>query len=268
MKPKRDENWERPANFASPYDQEDKDTLCKQITATGATSVLEFGPGDSTDFMSRLTIHKQETDGSLTESSDLKVTTCEHMDKWYKVNKKRFKDRPQVRVLKYANEMPVTVEGLDDDERFDLGFVDSPQGYNPFRKAFPGYEDCSRLNTTLFALQRCRAVLLHDAARPLERGTLGRLSAMGYEYHFLNPITAIITHGDKIRFDLPSPEKSGGASPGPEPISGGVPVDQRPDRLDASGTGKKGHRVRKGRGQSRKRVRPASRPHSSVESGT
>jgi hypothetical protein len=29
-------------------------------------------------------------------------------------------------------------------------------------------------------------VYLHDATRPLERGTLGRLNAMGYKHEFLD----------------------------------------------------------------------------------
>lgn len=260
----RDDNWERPADYAPPYNEEDKNLLLQEISNLGVGSILEFGPGDSTEFMSCISVRRLLANGK-SEEKPLPITTCEHLDKWYNVNRERFKDKPQIRVLKYHNEMPVVVEGLGDDERFDLGFVDSPQGYNPVRKAFPGYEDCSRFNTTLFAIQRCRAVILHDVMRPLERGTLGRLNAMGYEYNFLNPNTALITHGDKIRFDLPSPEKSGGAPAGAESVSGGIPVDQRPDRLDASGVGKKRHRVRQGRGQSGGRVRSASRPHHSVE---
>lgn len=262
----RDENWERPADYAPPYDDADKQLLCQEISNLGVSSVLEFGPGESTAFMAGIML-TGIFDG-VKRDQPLQVTTCEHMDKWYNINKKRFKDKPNVRVLRYHNEMPVTVEGLGDDERFDLGFVDSPQGYRPVRKVFQGYEDCSRFNTTLFALQRCRAVLLHDIMRPLERGTLGRLSGMGYEYDILNSTTALITHGDKIRFNLPHAEKPGGTPAGPEPVSGGIPVDQRSDRLDSSGAGKKGHRIRKGCGQSGGRVRSTSGSHPSVESGS
>ena len=91
----------------------------------------------------------------------LQVTTCEHEDKWLEVARERFKDVPNVRVLKYENEGPATVDGLGDDERFDAGFVDSPQGYELARKVLPGCEDCNRLNTTLYALNRCKIVFLH-----------------------------------------------------------------------------------------------------------
>ena len=53
--------------------------------------------------------------------------------------------------------MPIPpIEGLGADERFDVGFVDSPQGYELVRKVLPGCEDCNRLNTTLYALNRCK----------------------------------------------------------------------------------------------------------------
>ena len=86
----------------------------------------------------------------------------------------------QARILKYENETHVTVNGLGSDERFDVGFVDSPQGYAQSRKVLPGCEDCNRLNTTLFALNRCKVVYLHDAHRDLEWNALGRINRMGY----------------------------------------------------------------------------------------
>ena len=101
----------------------------------------------------------------------LQVTTCEHEDKWLEVARERFKDVPNVRVLKYENEGPVPpIDGMG-DERFDAGFVDSPQGYAQSRKILPGCEDCNRLNTTLYALNRCKIVYLHDIHRDL-RGQL------------------------------------------------------------------------------------------------
>ena len=66
------------------------------------------------------------------------------------------------------------------DERFDVGFVDSPQGYVLARKVLPGCEDCNRLNTTLYALDRCKVVYLHDIHRDLEWNTLGRLNRFGW----------------------------------------------------------------------------------------
>jgi hypothetical protein len=122
-------------------------------------------------------------------------TTCEHDPHWYQVARERFKDAPNVRVLKYENEGPLPpIEGMD--ERFDVGFVDSPQGYGQKRKVLPGCEDCNRLNTTLYALNRCKVVYLHDIHRELEWATLGRLNRHGYR---------VETSGAKFARILPHP---------------------------------------------------------------
>jgi hypothetical protein len=190
--------------------QEDLDYFKFEIASLGAKSILEFGPGASTEFFVGL---------------GLQVTTIEHMQRWYEVAKEQFKDRPNVRVLKGEDEMPFRIEGMGSYEKFDLAFVDAPQGYEPLRKAHPGYEDCSRFNTTLFALQHAPVVLLHDVVRPLERGTLNRLNRMGYKVQIIKvPYgMARITHGDEDRLDTPRIEEPGGTPDGPEPVSGGEP---------------------------------------------
>jgi hypothetical protein len=190
--------------------QEDLDYFKFEIASLGAKSILEFGPGASTEFFLGL---------------GLQVTTIEHMQRWYEVAKEQFKDRPNVRVLKGEDEMPFRVEGMGSYERFDLAFVDAPQGYEPLRKAHPGYEDCSRFNTTLLALQHAPVVLLHDVVRPLERGTLNRLNRMGYKVQFIKvPYgMARITHGDENGLDTPRIEEPGCTPDGPEPVSGGEP---------------------------------------------
>jgi hypothetical protein len=139
----------------------------------GAKSVLEFGPGDSTQI--------------FLDAGVERVVSCEYIDKWYDVAVERFKDEPRVTILKFTDTFPVTVEGLG-DEMFDVGFVDAPKGWPPEnRHKHPGYEDCSRLNTCLFALERAKTVYLHDAYRPLERGSLGRLHLLGYKHEFIKP---------------------------------------------------------------------------------
>jgi predicted O-methyltransferase YrrM len=138
----------------------------------GITSILEFGPGNTTDLFIKAGVPR--------------IITCEYVEKWYEVARERFAENMNVGVLLFTDTVPVVVEGLDPDEKFDVGFVDSPKGYAAARKAHPGYEDCSRFNTTLFALERCKVVYLHDAMRPLERGTLGRLHLMGYERTYLD----------------------------------------------------------------------------------
>ena len=161
--------WVRPTGYKPPFPPADTEVIRGELN--GVKRLLEFGPGDSTQAFLDLGVEH--------------ITTCEHIDKWFEVAKERFANDPRVRVLKFTDEFPVTVEGLG-DETFDLAFVDTPQGYAAMRKKHPGYEDCSRLNTCLFAVERAPVVLLHDAYRCLERASLGRLSAMGHKYRFLN----------------------------------------------------------------------------------
>jgi hypothetical protein len=200
----------------------DIDTFKMEAVSLGANSILEFGPGDSTEVWSRM---------------GLQVTTVEHIQRWYEAAKERFKDHPNVRVLKGEDEMPFRVDGMGSYERFDLAFVDAPQGYAPMRKIHKGYEDCSRFNTTLFALERSPVVLLHDVVRPLERGTLNRLHLLGYKIEFIRvPYgMARITHGDENRLDPPRIEELRGPPNGSEPISGGVSEPVRPDSGAVSG---------------------------------
>jgi hypothetical protein len=149
-------NWKKQKDGERPRDavvlhHEDVECFKSAVEAIGAKTILEFGPGASTEVFAGF---------------GLLVTTVEHQQKWYEVAKERFKDRPNVRVLKGEDEIPFRVPELDDSEKFDMAFVDAPQGYYPKRKIHKGYEDCSRFNSTLFAL---------------ERGTLCRLTRMGYQ---------------------------------------------------------------------------------------
>lgn len=143
--------------------------------AHGKQSVLEFGPGYSTF--------------ALIEAGVPKIVTLEHDPEWFDISVERFKDYPQVEIRRYQDE-PVVLADVEED--FDFAFVDSPKGFKDpipgirgVRKRHPGMLDCSRLNTCLFALERAPIVYLHDAYRPCERGSLGRLAAMGHPYEFL-----------------------------------------------------------------------------------
>jgi hypothetical protein len=144
--------------------------LMQQVNDLGAKSCLEFGPGITTL--------------ALIEAGVEKIVTLEHDLEWLGEKIEQFKDYPQVSVGRYHDE-PIVLADVEED--FDMAFVDSPQGFThamPGRKprvAHPGFKDCSRLNTCLFALDRAPVVFLHDSIRPLERGTLGRLNAMGYK---------------------------------------------------------------------------------------
>lgn len=142
--------------------------------ATGKKRALEFGPGNST--------------WALVEAGCEHIVTCEFDPEWREVAKEKFKDYPQVQVIPFEDEPEAKA---DISGEFDIAFVDSPKGYKHqipgvkgTRKKHPGQEDCSRFNTCVLALKHAPLVLLHDAARPLERGTLGRLSAMGHKVRF------------------------------------------------------------------------------------
>jgi hypothetical protein len=197
-------DWVRPDGMATMC-QQDADILRQEVVSRDVKSVLEFGPGNSTDVFHELGLH---------------ITSIEHSDKWYPVAVERFKDLPNIRVLKGEDEMPFRVPELDRDERFDLAFVDAPQGYMPLRKVHKGYEDCSRLNTTLFALERCQVVFLHDTKRPLEKGTLWRLRRLGYHVEQMKTSYGIarITHnGGQARPDLSGVAEPGGTPAGASP---------------------------------------------------
>jgi hypothetical protein len=157
--------------------REDYEILLRE--ATGTKSVLEFGPGFSTY--------------AFIEAGVPRILCCEYLDKWFEFAKVRFKDYPQVEIRRFLDEAPVAtfevrpgVFKADSLECFDLAFVDSPKGYAGARTIHPDQIDCSRLNTCLLALMHSPVVLLHDAYRPLERGTLGRLSAAGHKVTFYN----------------------------------------------------------------------------------
>jgi hypothetical protein len=153
----------------------------------GAKTALEFGPGISTF--------------ALIEAGVERILTLEHNAEWYDKALEQFKDYPQVEVRRYWDQAPVAVYEVpggiaqsDPYEEFEIAFVDSPKGHTHkviealgVRKVHPGQEDCSRLNTCLKALQHAPLVYLHDAYRPLERGTLGRLNALGHRSEFIAP---------------------------------------------------------------------------------
>lgn len=186
--------------------------------AKGAKSVLEFGPGISTL--------------ALIEAEVPKIVTLEHDPEWYDKAKEEFAKYPQVEVRRYVDD-PVATAELADDEVFDLAVVDSPKGFihkvkgvKGMRKRHPGQEDCSRYNTCLLALKHSPVVFLHDAYRPYERATLGRLSAAGHRIDYLGcsdgelktGMARILRDGqDPARISLHGVVQPGGIAAGAEP---------------------------------------------------
>jgi hypothetical protein len=146
------------------------------VEAKGKKRILEFGPGCST--------------WAFIEAGCEEIVTCEYDDAFFNSAKEQFKDYPQVKVVRFWDEPEARSEAQGE---FDLALVDSPKGYKNLpgltpsggRAKHPGQEDCSRLNTCLLALQHAPIVLLHDAHRPLERGTLCRLSSLGHKIEFI-----------------------------------------------------------------------------------
>jgi hypothetical protein len=172
-----------------------KDYALLMEQARGAKSALEFGPGSSTL--------------ALIEVGVGRILTCEYDEGWREKAKEKFKDFPQVEIIPFYDEPEARA---DIEGQFDIAFVDSPKGYKNIpgltppggRKRHKGQEDCSRLNTCLLALKHAPVVLLHDAARPLERGTLCRLSAMGHKVTMLNASRAGMARIDRCPKQEPS----------------------------------------------------------------
>ena len=196
-------------NWLPPFEQSDKESIREEVERIGAKTCLEFGPGESTQ--------------ALIEIGLEKIVTCEYVPKWLAVARKRFAKHKHVYCLSFTDTFPVVVEG-DCNERFDIAFVDAPKGFNPVRTIHPEAPDCSRLNTVLFALERCDVVFLHDAQRPLERATLGRLWATGlYDIQFVNSRIGM------ARISKRGIRQSGLNQPGtPEPR--GAPARAKPKR--------------------------------------
>lgn len=141
--------------------------------ARGKRRVLEFGPGVSTL--------------ALLEASCERIASCEHTETWFSKAAARYADDPRVTVYRYFDEVPVTVDRLPYDAEFDFAFVDSPVGDGGKRQKYHlDREDCSRLNTLEFALQRAPIVALHDAKRDGEQASLARLEAQGFRWHMID----------------------------------------------------------------------------------
>lgn len=148
---------------------EDYQAILGEVERTKAKKILEIGPGYSTF--------------AFIEAG-CEIVALEHDPKWHEEAIERFKDYPQVEIRRYWDEPEARGE-LEPTETFDLAFVDSPKGYYPARKIHEGQEDCSRLNTLRLALKHAPIVLLHDAKRPLERGSLGRITREGFRFTFI-----------------------------------------------------------------------------------
>jgi hypothetical protein len=143
---------------------DDYAVLLTEAKRINAMRVLEFGPGNSTL--------------AWIEAGCDEIVSLEHNAKWMGIAKDKLGSHSNVCLMSYQNAPEIEVSGLGGT--FDLAFVDSPPGVDlKSGTRFPGQENCSRLNTLLFALSRAPVVLLHDARRPGEQATLDRIRNCG-----------------------------------------------------------------------------------------
>jgi hypothetical protein len=147
------------------FEFEDYGAILDECAKLKPLTVLEFGPGISTY--------------AFVEAGVERIATCEYKDAYLQKAIEDFKQWPHVTVHRFLNNADVEVLGLT-RSNYDLAFVDSPVGIeSKSSPRFPGQEDCSRLNTCIYALSRAPVILLHDAKRDGEQATLARLQAMG-----------------------------------------------------------------------------------------
>jgi hypothetical protein len=117
-------------------------------------TVLEFGPGYSTNFFLE---------------AGCKVTCAESDAVWIE-HFKQYPESKRVELVMFkADEIPLAPWTYDMGLRFDIAFIDAPRG-----DIFPA----SRINTALFAWRRCRFIAMHDTNRPGERLTVNILKAI------------------------------------------------------------------------------------------
>lgn len=125
---------------------------CKDL---GFRTVLEFGPGYSTNFFLE---------------AGCEVTSCESDDEWVR-HFLKYPESRRVRLVTFeSRKLPLVLPIAG--ERFDFAFIDAPKG---------DVFSASRINTTLYAWHRCGLIAIHDTNRPGERLTVRILEALGCE---------------------------------------------------------------------------------------
>lgn len=172
---------------------DDYAVLLSEAKRVHADRILEFGPGNSTL--------------AWIEAGCNEIVSLEHNQQWMERAKDKFAGYLNVHLVPYKNAAEIVVPQLN-GKVFDLALVDSPVGVD-LRSAtrFPGQENCSRLNTLLFAVAHSPIVLLHDAKRPGEQATLERIKDCGiYDVEIIETAKGIarITYNGCIKYELDS----------------------------------------------------------------
>jgi hypothetical protein len=128
----------------------DDDMLVLQGVLEHAHTILEFGPGLSTEFFVSLGKY---------------VDTCETMPKFAQAARAY-----GVNVFTYTDGPDLKIEGLR--EQYDAAFVDGPET--------PRGTPVARWNSLEYALRLAPLVVLHDALRHGEAESLKRLQGLGH----------------------------------------------------------------------------------------
>lgn len=144
--------------FAVPL--EDLKPVLSYILAYKVKNVLEFGPGDSTEYF-------------LAHAADVVIHSCEDNKQFAASARAKFKDVVRAFIYEYENTPAISIPELD-NSKFDMGFVDGPYG-GRYRVRLPAMEECSRLNTIRYALERCPTVFVHDTKRPAEQAAIAQI---------------------------------------------------------------------------------------------
>lgn len=146
--------------------EDDREVIAAVVEELDPEGLLEFGPGESTYLFLELGLPR--------------IVTCEYQGRWMDRARREWAEDERVELCWFTNE--VEVEMGASLGQFDLAFVDSPVG-DRRRVKLEGQKKCSRLNTTLKALECAPVVLLHDAHRPGEQHTLERVREAGHAVH-------------------------------------------------------------------------------------
>lgn len=131
--------------------------LTRFVKRLGVHFVLEFGPGVSTFVW--------------LDAGVGKICTCEPDPEYRKRAEDYLAEYSNVQVYGFNEaEIGLSIPSIDEEE-FDLGFVDSPQG-----RVFP---NLSRINAAIYAITRCRYVAFHDTNRPGDMATVRFFMQLG-----------------------------------------------------------------------------------------
>jgi predicted O-methyltransferase YrrM len=132
------------------------------VQANSVRTVLEFGPGKSTQIFL---------------DAGCEVWSLEHNPVWYERIRQQLGQPPGLKqLLLYAFKPELEIPGLE-ARRFDLAFVDGPPALL--------YQWRARLNAIEFAAARTDVILLHDANREKERDSMRVMEEKGWRWRTL-----------------------------------------------------------------------------------